>query len=95
MSLRFEWDQQKALTNQVKYRVSFEEPMTVFSDPLARIFDDSDHTATEPREIIIGLSQKARLLLVCFTEREDGVRIFSARNATKLERQDYEETQHS
>ena len=92
MSLRFEWDRQKALTNQVKHGVSFEEAMTVFNDPLARLFDDSGHSATESREIIIGLSQKERLLLVCFTEREGGVRIFSARKATKLERQDYEET---
>ena len=92
MNLRFEWDGRKALTNQVKHGVSFEEAMTVFNDPLARLFDDSGHSATESREIIIGLSQKERLLLVCFTEREGGVRIFSARKATKLERQDYEET---
>ena len=92
MNLRFEWDGRKALTNQVKHGVSFEEAMTVFSDPLARLFDDSGHSANEAREIIIGLSQKEQLLLVCFTEREGSVRIFSARKATKLERQDYEET---
>lgn len=92
MKLRFEWDARKALTNQMKHGVSFEEAMTVFSDPLARIFDDSDHSMTESREIIIGLSQEQQLLLVCFTERKDGIRIISARKGTKLERQDYEET---
>ena len=95
MNLRFEWDGRKALTNQVKHGVSFEEAMTVFSDPLARIFDDPDHSVAESREIIIGLSQKQRLLIVCFTEPSDTVRIFSARKATTIERQDYEETQHS
>ena len=91
MNLRFEWDRHKALTNQVKHGVSFEEAMTVFNDPLACIFDDPDHSVTEAREIIIGLSQKQRLLIVCFTEPGHTVRIVSARKATKIERQDYEE----
>lgn len=91
MNLRFEWDARKALTNKLKHGVSFEEAMTIFSDPLARIFDDPDHSITEFREIMIGLSQKQRLLLACFTERGHAIRIVSARKATKLERQDYEE----
>lgn len=95
MNLRFEWDLRKALTNQVKHGVSFEEAMSIFTDPLARIFDDPDHSVAESREIIIGLSQKQRLLVVCFTERSDTVRIFSARKATKWERQDYEERRKS
>ena len=95
MNLRFEWDARKALTNQVKHGVSFEEAMSVFTDPLARIFDDPDHSVAESREIIIGLSQKQWLLVVCFTERSDTVRIFSARKATKWERQDYEERRKS
>ena len=94
MNLRFEWNARKALTNQAKHGVSLEEAMTVFSDPLARIFDDPDHSVAESREIIIGLSQKQRLLIVCFTEPSNTVRILSARKATKNERQDYEETQH-
>ena len=95
MSLRFEWDGRKALTDQVKHKVSFEEAMTVFNDPLARIFDDPNHSLTESREIIIGFSQKQWLLIVCFAERSDAVHIISARKATKLERQDYEETRSS
>ncbi|MEQ1655854.1 MAG: BrnT family toxin [Nitrospira sp.] len=75
----------------MKHGISFEEAMTVFNDPLAHIFGDSDHSMTESREIIVGVSQKQRLLLVCFTERRKAVRIISTRKATKLERQDYEE----
>jgi len=92
MDLRFEWDARKALANQIKHGVSFEEAVTVFADPLAHIFDDPDHSITEIREVIVGLSRKQRLILVCFTEHGDMVRIFSAREVTKLERQDYEET---
>jgi len=91
MSLRFEWDPEKAAANLAKHGVSFEEGLTVFSDPLARIFDDEDHSIEEEREIIIGHSVKHHLLLVCFTARETAIRLFSARPATKRERQDYEE----
>ena len=91
--MRFEWDPQKAIANLKKHRsVSFDEATTVFTDPLALIFDDEDHAADEHREIIIGHSILNRLVLVCFTERaEDIARIFSARLATKKEREDYEE----
>jgi len=90
--MAFEWDKAKATTNVKKHEVTFDEASTVFGDPLARIFDDPEHSAEERREIIVGHSILSRLLLVCFTEREGGViRILSAREATKKERQDYEE----
>jgi uncharacterized DUF497 family protein len=92
MSLRFEWGKDKAAANLKKHGVSFEEASTVFSDPLAYIFDDEEHSEEEAREIIIGHSANNRLLLTCFVERaEDVIRIFSARPATKKERKDYEE----
>jgi len=92
MSVRFEWDKDKAGANFEKHGVSFDEASTVFNDPLACIFDDEAHSASEKREIIIGHSIANRLLLVCFTERvQDTIRIFSARTATKRERKDYEE----
>jgi uncharacterized DUF497 family protein len=89
MSLEFEWDAAKAETNTQKHGVTFEEGLTVFGDPLARIFDDPDHSSEESREIIIGHSTQQHLLLVSFTEREGKVRIISARHATKGERGDY------
>jgi uncharacterized DUF497 family protein len=92
MSIRFEWDRDKADTNLQKHGVSFDEATTVFADPLARIFSDEDHSASERREIIIGNSIFRRLLLVSFVERiVDVIRIISARPATRKERQDYEE----
>jgi uncharacterized DUF497 family protein len=94
MSLEFEWDEDKAAANQKKHRVTFEEAATVFSDPLAAIFDDEVHSEDEQREIIIGHSAENQLLLVCFTERVGAIRIISARRATKRECRDYEERPH-
>ena len=62
MNLVFEWDRKKAASNISKHGVSFEEALTVFRDPLARIFDDEDHSIEEQREIIIGHSSQRRLL---------------------------------
>ena len=91
MNLKFEWDRKKATANFSKHGVSFEEALTVFGNPLARIFDDEDHSIEERREIIVGHSAKGRLLIVCFTAPGESVRIFSARPATKRERKAYEE----
>lgn len=91
MSLKFEWDPRKAASNFSKHEVSFEEALTAFADPLARIFDDEDHSVEEQREIIVGHSAKERLLVVCFTVQGESVRIFSARKATRRERKEYEE----
>jgi len=71
--------------------ISSEEAVGVFGDPLARIFDDEDFAVGERREIIIGHSTRNRLLLICFIERGDVIRIISARKATRNERKDYEE----
>jgi uncharacterized DUF497 family protein len=94
MSLEFEWDEDKAGSNQKKHHVSFEDAASVFADPLAAIFDDEAHSEEEQREIIIGHSAENQLLLVCFTERAGSIRIISARRATKRERRDYEENPH-
>jgi uncharacterized protein len=75
---------------RLKHGVSFEEAITVFADPLARIFEDPEHSETERREIIIGHSNKRNLILVSFVE-DDRVRLISARKATRTERKDYEE----
>jgi uncharacterized DUF497 family protein len=91
MSLKFEWDRRKSTFNLSKHGVSFQEALTVFGDPMARIFDDEEHSIEEQREIIIGHSRKQRLLVVCFTAQGESVRIFSARKATRNERNEYEE----
>lgn len=92
MGLHFEWDDDKARLNVRNHGVGFDEAATVFVDPLARIFDDETHSSEESREIVIGHSSYDRLLLVCFTERGDVIRIISARKTTRKERNDYEES---
>ncbi|MDP2318000.1 MAG: BrnT family toxin [Acidobacteriota bacterium] len=91
MSYEFEWDDAKARANLKKHGVPFVEALTVFVDPLARIFDDPDHSETEVREIIVGYSTKPRLLVVGFTERSGRVRLIHARPATKAEQKRHEE----
>ena len=91
MSLQFEWDPKKARANLKKHDVSFEEAISVFADPLARIFNDEGHPGEERREIIIGHTVHEDLILVSFTASHDRVRILSARRVTRRERKDYEE----
>ena len=95
MPLQFEWDARKAKTNQAKHGVSFEEAVTVFGDPLAQIFDDTEHSEGERREIIIGHSGRSNLLLVSFVEADETVRLISARKATRTEREKNEENTRS
>jgi len=90
MSIRFQWDPDKAARNTSKHGIPFVEAATVFQDPLAFIFDDEEHSTEEHREIIIGHSKRDRLLVVAFTERDDAIRIISARKANRKERKDYE-----
>lgn len=87
----FEWDLTKAAANLLQHGVSFEEATTLFEDPLAKIHDDPDHSATERRDIIVGHSLQGRLLLVSFTDRGSKIRLISARPVTSRERRDYEE----
>ena len=91
MTPEFEWDAQKAKENLKSHGVGFDEALTVFADPLARIFDDPDHSNEERRELIIGHSTAQRLLVVSFTDRGRRTRIISARQATPRERRDYEQ----
>jgi uncharacterized protein len=91
MSFEFEWDDAKAKANLKKHGVPFVEALTVFVDPLARIFDDPDHSETEVREIIVGYSTKPRLVVVGFTERSGRVRLIHARPATRAEQKRHEE----
>lgn len=90
--LAFEWDPEKAGANHVKHGVTFEEASTVFGDPLARIVDDPRHSRDEERFVIIGVSRNSRLIAVMFTERQERIRIASARLVTRAERRNYEES---
>jgi uncharacterized protein len=96
VSFEFEWDPKKAKANRRNHEgVTFEEGMTVFGDPLAKIFKDEEHSHDEEREIIIGHSTRQRLILVSFTAAGTRIRIFSPPEATPTERKDYEENAES
>jgi uncharacterized DUF497 family protein len=86
---RFEWDAEKAVRNQRKHGISFDEAVTVFGDPRAVTFSDTDHSENEDRSRTYGLSSKGRLLVVVHTERPSRVRIISARKATRYEQSIY------
>ena len=94
--MEFDWDLPKAAANIKNHDgVTFEEAETVFGDPLAAVFLDEDHSFQEKREIIIGYSSEQRLLVVCFTERdEDPIRIITARRADPDERRKHENESH-
>jgi uncharacterized DUF497 family protein len=88
--MQFEWNDNKAAKNLSKHRVSFEEAKTVFDDPLYVDFYDPDHSQEEERYLIVGKSTRGRLLIVSYTEREDAIRLISAREVTRFERKAYE-----
>ena len=87
----YEWDHEKAESNLEKHGVSFEEAATVFGDPLYVDFYDPDHSVDEHRYLIMGQSTAGRLLIVSYSERDDVVRLISAREVTSSERRAYEE----
>ena len=89
--LRYEWDESKNRTNRRKHRVGFEEARTAFLDENARLVEDPEHSNDEDRFILVGLSIRLRLLVVChcYRESERVVRILSARKADPSERRDY------
>ena len=90
MSLQFEWDETKAIANERKHDVSFEEAVTIFGDPDSLTIFDAEHSDKEDRFIDIGLSASGRVLVVVHTERGTRIRIISCRRATRAERKQYE-----
>ncbi len=92
MPLRFAWDPRKAASNTRKHGVSFQEAATAFADPLSLTVPDPDHSEAEARFLLVGLSNRRRLVVVTHVERDDDlVRLISARLATRRERRQYEE----
>jgi uncharacterized protein len=89
--MQLSWDGAKASANVAKHGVSFHEAATVFGDPLAITYPDPDHSIGEERYITFGRSASGRLLVVAHVERNDALRLISARPATRRERKIYEE----
>ena len=89
--MQFEWDENKAASNLSKHGVAFEEAKTVFDDPLYVDFFDPDHSDEEERYLIVGKSNRGRLLIVSYTQRGNSIRLISARVVTQAEQEAYEE----
>ena len=89
--MEFDNDPAKAALNLKKHKVSFEEAASVFGDPLAYTFADPDHSISEERWLLFGLSHMARVLAISYTNRSEKYRIINARKATRHERKIYEE----
>ncbi len=91
--LRFEWDERKATTNRRNHGISFEEARTVFLDEDALQIPDPEHSEDEDRFVMLGVSSRLRVLVVCHCYRQDDevIRIISARKADRGERRQYDE----
>ena len=91
MPYRFEWNRAKAIDNERRHGIAFEEATEAFGDPLSLNMSDPDHSRDEDRFIVLGLSRRGRLLVVSYAERESRTRLISARLASRAERRRYEE----
>ena len=89
--LKFTWDENKNRANRRKHGVAFEEAQTAFFDEHAKMYFDPDHSEDEVRFILLGVSFRLRVLVLCHCYRESNtvVRIISPRKADKLEQADY------
>ena len=89
---QFKWDENKNRKNKREHGVSFEEAQTVFLDENAIRFFDPDHSEEEDRLLMLGISFKLRVLVVChcYRENDEVIRLISARKADKEECKDYE-----
>ena len=87
----FEWDLAKATDNVAKHGVSFDEAVTVLYDPLGITIFDPEHSHDEDRFITVGASATGRYLMVAHTERDQRIRIITARELTRREQREYED----
>jgi uncharacterized DUF497 family protein len=89
--IRFEWDEAKNRANLRKHGISFEEAISVFADDFAQLIADPDHSEAEERFVLVGLSGKLRMLVVCHSfDPEAGIaRIISCRKASLNELRNY------
>jgi len=91
VSLTFEWDSMKAGENLRRHGISFEEASTAFQDPLSRTIHDPDHSDEEDRFLLLGQTDRGRLVVVSHTERGSRIRLINARIAERRERKTYED----
>jgi len=92
-TIKFDWDENKAIRNLAKHKISFKEAQSVFDDDNARLIFDPDHSEDEDRFILLGLSCYLKVLVVvhCYKDEKNVIRLISARKATKPEEKNYKE----
>jgi len=88
--MEFDWDNNKAVSNVKKHKISFQEAQTVFDDDFSLTIEDEAHSIKEKRFLTIGHSFSGRLIIISHTFEENKIRIISARKPIKSEREDYE-----
>jgi len=90
-AISFEWDEKKNASNKKKHGISFEEAQTVFADENALLIHDPDHSDNEDRFVILGLSNRLRVLIVChcYQKSTGEIRIISARKTMRSEQKQY------
>ena len=89
--MKFEWNNNNATENLKKHGVSFNEVSTMFSDPLAITYADPEHSIEEYCYLTFGHSAMNQLIVVAHADRDDKIRLISAREMTQRERKDYEQ----
>jgi len=89
--VQFEWNPEKASANEAAHGVSFLDASEVFDDDHSSTVPDPDHSEDENRYLIFGSSKGGKYLVVSYTEREDRIRLISARTMTPRERKAYEQ----
>lgn len=94
LNYNFEWDLEKAVQNEKKHKISFEQAASIFSDPRALTIFDDEHSINEDRWITIGMSNKGNIVVTIHTFKEEAnnsntIRIISSRKATKKEIEQY------
>lgn len=89
--IEFEWDPQKAKANESKHNVTFYDASEVFEDYYSSTIRDPDHSQEEARYLIFGVTKSGKYLVVSYTDRNDRIRIISARHMTPRERKAYEQ----
>ncbi|MGC2461038.1 MAG: BrnT family toxin [Steroidobacteraceae bacterium] len=90
MTTEFEWDEAKARANLRKHGIPFDEAASAFYDPLSVTIPDPDHSASEARFVLLGVTVTGRLVVVAHTDRSGRIRLISARRPTRRERSRYE-----
>jgi uncharacterized DUF497 family protein len=90
-AILFDWDEKKNISNKKKHGVSFEEAQTAFADENALLIHDPDHSDDEERFILLGLSARLRVLIIChcYRRKESVIRIISVRKAKRSEQKQY------